>query len=289
MSCYKQEALMILACFLWGSSYLFMKEGLGEMSAVNLVAWRFGLAFLIPCLLMWKKVFTANAKTILVSALPGALLYLVLLFVGEGVKLTSASNASFLIGTSVVVVPILSWLLRINKLEKRNLCTAGIVVAGVWLLTGGKGMETMNLGDVLCILSAVIRAIQILVTDKISQKNHDMLMVGLFQLGWASLIGFAVDIFMGSFDLPRTPSDIICLSALALLCTSVGFILQAKAQEEVKPERLAVIFATEPVFTAVLSIVLFGQFLSSKQSAGAVLILAGLLVSSGVNRRERQF
>lgn len=52
----------------------------------------------------------------------------------------------------------------------------------------------------------------------------------------------------------------------------------AKAQEEVKPERLALIFATEPVFTAVLSMGLFGQFLSMKQSTGAVLILAGLLV-----------
>ena len=279
MSCYKQEALMILACLLWGSSYLFMKEGLGDMPAVNLVAWRFGLAFLIPCLLMWKKIIAADVKTIFISAVPGMLLYFVLLFVGEGVKLTSASNASFLIGTSVVFVPILAWLLRINRLTKKSLCTAVIVIAGVWLLTGGGSVDAVKSGDLLCILSAMVRAVQILVTDKISQKNHDMLMVGLFQLGWASLIGFAVDIFAGSFKLPQTPSDVICLGALALLCTSVGFILQAKAQEEVKPERLAVIFATEPVFTAILSMVLFGQFLSLAQSVGAALILGGLLLA----------
>lgn len=286
MSCRKQEIIMVFACLLWGSSYLFMKEGLSDMHALNLVAWRFTIAFLIPCLLMWKKVVAAEKKTLLITALPGLLLYLVLYFLAEGVKLTSASNASFLIGTSVVIVPILAHLLHVSRLNSKDVITTMVVIGGIWLLTGSSGIGVINLGDLFCLAGAIARAVQILLLDKLSQKNYDMLILGLFQLGWASAFGMIFDILFNTFSIPTDTSDVLCLVALALLCTSVGFILQAKAQTKIKPGRLAVIFTLEPVFTAVLSMILFGQFLSARESIGAALILCGLFLSS---KNEKTF
>ena len=55
MNSKKAEMLMVSVSFVWGSSYLLMKIGLGSIAPFNLIALRFGIAFLFMTLVFSKK------------------------------------------------------------------------------------------------------------------------------------------------------------------------------------------------------------------------------------------
>ncbi|MCA5960840.1 EamA family transporter [Blautia sp. RD014234] len=54
MNSKKAEMLMVSVSFVWGSSYLLMKIGLGSIAPFNLIALRFGIAFLFMTLVFPK-------------------------------------------------------------------------------------------------------------------------------------------------------------------------------------------------------------------------------------------
>ena len=55
MNSKKAELLMVSVSFVWGSSYLLMKIGLGSIAPFNLIALRFGIAFLFMTLIFLPK------------------------------------------------------------------------------------------------------------------------------------------------------------------------------------------------------------------------------------------
>ena len=73
-----------------------------------------------------------------------------------------------------------------------------------------------------------------------------------------------------------------------LICTAAAFTVQAWAQQFIPPTHTALIFALEPVFAWLTSFVVEGERLGLRATLGALLILAGVLVSElfpGVPRR----
>jgi drug/metabolite transporter (DMT)-like permease len=59
----------------------------------------------------------------------------------------------------------------------------------------------------------------------------------------------------------------------------VAFSIQACAQQFTPPTHTALIFALEPVFAWITSYVVLHERLGARASAGALLILAGVLLS----------
>jgi drug/metabolite transporter (DMT)-like permease len=64
----------------------------------------------------------------------------------------------------------------------------------------------------------------------------------------------------------------------SLVATALAFSVQTWAQRFTTPMRTALIFALEPVFAWATSFAVAGEVLTRKAVAGAVLILAGILL-----------
>src|SRR3954465_14190896 len=75
------------------------------------------------------------------------------------------------------------------------------------------------------------------------------------------------------------PRLIWALIVTAVLCTAVAFSIQAWAQQFTPPTHTALIFALEPVFAWLTSYVVQGERLGRRVALGALLILAGILLS----------
>ena len=65
MNSKKAEMLMVSVSFVWGSSYLLMKIGLGSIAPFNLIALRFGIAFLFMTLVFSKKYRSAKPLSLI--------------------------------------------------------------------------------------------------------------------------------------------------------------------------------------------------------------------------------
>ena len=98
---------MVMVTMFWGASYLFMKMGLHSIQEFNLIALRFGIAFLIAVLVFYRRLLKIDGKTILYGFLLGSLLFLCTSVVVIGLNTTSVSNAGFLFSLAVIFVPLL--------------------------------------------------------------------------------------------------------------------------------------------------------------------------------------
>lgn len=278
----KAELMLIVVTMFWGSSYLFMKMGLGTLGEFNLIALRFGLAFILAALLFRKRLRSVDARTLKYGALLGFLLLGVFTCITFGLKTTTTSNAGFLVALTVVFVPLLDVLIFKKRVAPPQIFGAILAIAGIGLLTLNGSLHVQP-GDLLCILAAIFYAVQILVTSR-AVKSSDSLNIGILQLGFAG--GYAL-ILSAVFESPALPSTLpgwIAILALGIFCSACGFILQPVAQKYTTPTRTGLIFALEPVFAAFFGYWFAHEQLSLQGYTGAALVLLGIIASELLGR-----
>jgi len=269
--------MMLLVTMLWGSSYLFMKMGLDSFQEFNLVALRFGIAFLLAGAVFYKRIIRMNLKTFIYGFILGTILFIVMSVVIFGLKFTSVSNAGFLFSLSVVFVPILVAVFFKTKPDFNVIFGVCIAITGIALLTL-KNELRINFGDFLSILGAIFYAIQIIVTDKFT-KSVDSITLGILQLGVAGAWGLAFSFLFEEPQLPSTSDSWVSVMALSVLCSAIGFIGQAFAQKYTTPTHTGLIFSLEPVFAAFFAFIFFGETLHTNGYIGAILIMIGVLLA----------
>lgn len=171
----------------WGSSYLLMKVGLDSIGPFNLIALRFGIAFICMALVFLPRFRTLTVPILAKGVLMGVLLFLLFSGLVSGVNHTTASTAGFLASTTVIIVPILESILKRRLPNKSIMLSILLAVIGLYLLTV-KDTFALDRGSTYCLLAALFYAIYIIVLDRIA-KNEDTLLISIIQLGVASLLG----------------------------------------------------------------------------------------------------
>lgn len=273
----KADFMMLIVTMIWGSSYLFMKMGLDSFQGFNLIALRFGLAFILAGALFYKRLIHIDSKTILYGFLLGSILFFLMSVVTIGLKFTSISNAGFLFSLSVVFVPLFLAVFFRKRPEKKVVFGVIASITGIALLTLNNEL-TINSGDFLIIVGAVFYAIFIIVTDRLT-KNVDSITLGILQLGFAGAWGLLFSLFFEKPHLPNTTESWVAILALSILCSAIGFIGQAFAQKYTTPTHTGLIFSLEPVFAALFAFIFVAETLPAKGYIGAILILIGVLTA----------
>lgn len=273
----KADLLIATVSVAWGTSYLLMKLGLNGFEPFNLIALRFGIAFVVTFILFFKRVSKVDLKTLGLSALMGLALFGVFTALIFGLKTTTVSSAGFLTSTTVVFVPILQSLLTRKTPEKPIMAGVLVIIIGIGFLTI-KDSFSMERGTILCLLGAFFYAIHIIITSAIGLKR-DTLQIGIFQLGFAALYGLLFSFQFERPTLPTTPTEWFAILGLALVCSAFGFVVQSVAQKFTTPERTGILFALEPVVAAIFGFAFLQETLQLQGYIGAILVLCGVFLS----------
>lgn len=275
-----------------GSSFLFSKHLLGNMEPLNLLGLRFLLAFLILFILFSRKVITdirTNPRVIHASLLLGGVYFLCMAAELIGLQYTTASTCSFLENSAIVIVPIIEALLLRRFPKPVIVASTVITFFGIGLIVlrgsadgtsaGGNIFLGYNLGigEILCMVAALMYAAAIVITDRVSKKQ-DPLTLGILYVGFMGLLGLIASFVFETPHIPQSGFDWVMLLALAVLCTAFGFTIQPVAQKPLSSETAGIICAVNPLSTAVLGWILMGDALGVSGVAGAVLILTGILL-----------
>ncbi len=261
----------------WGSSYLLMKVGLDGIGPFNLIALRFGTAFICVTLVFLPGFRALTVSILAKGVLMGVILFLLFSGLVCGVNYTTASTAGFLASTTVIIVPILESILRRRLPNKSIMLSIFLAVIGLYLLIV-KDTFTLDKGSMYCLIAALFYAVYIIVFDRIA-KNEDTLLISIIQLGVASLLGVLLMICIETPALPETPVQWGAIICLGLICSAYGFIVQPIAQRYASPEKIGLIFSLEPVFSAILSYIFLHEVLNVKAYIGAALIFFGVVLS----------
>ncbi|MCI8414537.1 MAG: DMT family transporter [Ruminiclostridium sp.] len=276
MSSRKAELLMATVALAWGSSYLMMKVGLTGMGPFNLIALRFGIAFLFMTIAFHKSYRSLTPAIFGRGVIVGIILFLLFTGMVCGVNYTTASTAGFLTSTSVILVPILECILRRRAPERLVVVSTILASIGLFLLTARDGFS-LDKGAALCLMGALFYAIYIVVQDRIA-KGEDAFLISILQLGVASLLGLLASFLFEAPTLPQSPATWGAVVYLGLICSAYGFVVQPIAQKHAAPERIGLIFSLEPVFSALLSFLFLHEVLAGINYLGGGLIFLAVVL-----------
>jgi drug/metabolite transporter (DMT)-like permease len=271
------DLLLLLVCVFWGTTFILSKILLAEISLLYYLALRLGIATILMWFIAIRYRRQLDRPTFLAGVILGIFLFLSYLFQMWGIQYTSASNAGFITGINVILVPVFSAILF--KERPKIMTLIGIVLAtwGLYFLSGGN-FAALNKGDLLVLVCALAAAFHIIFTGHFAPRHNIYLLMAV-QLSTIAILNLILFSFSNEKIVPLRPGALLILIYLAIFGSIVTFLLQTSMQRFTTATRTALIFTTEPLFAALFAFLIAGEQMNALGWLGGLLILLGMIVS----------
>lgn len=280
----KAHILLILVTFVWGATFVQIKDALDDVTPLLFNAARMVVAAAVLALMYRKHILTMRAPAIKAGLLVGIFLTLGYEFQTAGLNLTTPSKAGFITGLYVVLVPIFLVLFWRRTIRPWTAVGVASALVGLYLLTvpsasAWEGDFTSgNRGDLLILICALAFAFHIILLGRAAQK-YPFEQIAFLQVATSAALMLMLAPVMETPQAVWSARVVWAVAVTGILATSVAFAIQTWAQQFLPPTNTALIFSLEPVFAWLTSYVVLGERLGARAAVGAVLILAGVLVS----------
>ena len=307
----RAEGLLVLTTLIWGGTFAVIKGALDDISPMLLV----GIRFLLAAALAWPILLRGADSTAEVCSpvrrrlfTPTAWLWGFVIALGMlagyagqtiGLKYTTVARSGFITFSFALYVPFLQFLILGKRPGWGNLLGLFVVIWGLsFIIDPASGplkpgdlspfrilsmtrdiMEGgMNKGDLYTLFGSVGYAFYVVLLDKASRVCHpgaltviQMLFCGLLALALVPF--FEVPFLVISWRLAGAMFYLVALGSVLALALMNWF------QRRLTPLRAVLIYALEPVFAALIGWLTFGSGMTTREIAGAVLILGGIVAS----------
>ncbi len=279
--------LLLGVVFVWGTTFVLIKDALQDASPLLFNLLRMALAFVALAIVNHRQLRNISRHALVSGLVVGLFLAAGYQFQTAGLALTTAAKSAFITGLVVVFVPlftIIPALRSANTPPQRWTTAIGALLAfsGLLLLTTPAGTSPQNLfasigsGDLLTLACAIAFAGHLLSLAHTSHRVPTGQLATL-QIGVAALIMAITLPLGGKPHLAITPRLIIALAVTSLLATAAAFTIQSWAQQHLPPTHTAILLTLEPVFACITSFLVLHEHLGRRSLLGAVLILMGIV------------
>jgi drug/metabolite transporter (DMT)-like permease len=195
-----------------------------------------------------------------------------------GLKYTTASNAGFITGLYVVLIPIFLAFGGRRRLPRPVVWIAAFLSAlGLYLLSTG-GRLQINRGDILVMVSSAFWAFHVILIDWIVQRV-DVLQLAVGQYFVCGLFSLGLGLYLEPEALKPMVSNWWLLAYMGVISVGLGYTLQAAGQRVAPPADTAIILSMEAVFAALGGWLFLGENLAPLQLLGCGIILLGMLLA----------
>lgn len=268
---------LLAVVIVWGYTFVAIKNALSGIMPFNFIALRFVIAFTILLVLFWKRISGLNRYTLVRGSVVGLFLFLAYAFQTVGLKYTTASNAGFITGFSVVLVPVFSAVILKAKPSVESVAGVICAMTGLFLLSYNKAYA-INRGDVMVFFCAVAVAFHIL-TVGFYTKRTDSILLTIVQVGVVMVLSIIASAILEKPVIPRDGAVWEAIIITSVFATVGAYLVQNIMQRFTSATHTALIFSGEPVFAGIFGYYLLGERLGCWAVAGCFLILAGMIIS----------
>jgi drug/metabolite transporter (DMT)-like permease len=296
-----------VVCVIWGATFLLMEAGTDALRAcfgnaplangAQFLAVRFLLALLAMPILVRGCVAAADRtawKHGFWLSLVFSAAFLLQIF-GLAQDDIHPSQSAYLTSLYVVATPVL------GSIVHRRLPSAGVILGVPLALVGaafiaGPPSGGLSTGAWSTIACAVVFGGQILMTDYSSRRVHPAALTVTmlaFSALWMVLAlilapgGLARLAGADRFCPLRSPSFLGSELVCALLATVLVVSLFNRWQKELSPSRAALVYTTEPIFAAIISVAAGRDRITGWLLFGGAMILAANVVAEVVGKKVR--
>ncbi len=272
--------LLVMSTVFWGVTFVVTKVGTADFSPASFLAYRFLLAALLLALAFPQRLRRLRWSDWQAGLLIGALLFVGTWVQAVGLRWTSASNAGFIAGLSLVFLPLFKYLVDRTPLKFKTLLSGAVALTGLASLSLKFPLQ-FNPGDVLILLSAVIFAWQILLIGRhaVREAFDPIAMTWVQLLGCGLLSATYALVAEGGLSVPQQPAVWQAIAFTGILCTAVSYSCQNFTQQYLDEQQVALIFLLEPIFSCVAAILFLREPMSAALVVGGCLILVAIAIS----------
>lgn len=271
------DLLLLLVALIWGAAFVAQKAAMAHMGAFTFIAARFAVSALIVLPLALREKSPAGAPKGQLLLLAPAFCAGVLLQ-QMGLEYTTVTNAGFLTGLYVLLVPVICFAFFRQKIPLRILPAALLAVAGVWMLSGMTTEIPGNKGDVLVILCAAGFALQVALVGRIMEKWKSPLRVCLLQYVAVTVAAFGLALAFETPSWEQVEAAIWPVLYGGVMSGGIAYTLQVVAQQYTPPSDSAVLMSGESLFAAFFGWLLMGDVLDAWGWTGCALLMAAILI-----------
>ncbi|MGR6874346.1 DMT family transporter [Pseudomonas sp. HK3] len=286
--------LLLLTSFIWGAEFVLVDLAIEVLPTHTFNALRFGVAALslMPLFYFSKEIINkAHIKSIVLAGLfLGLLLFIGFFTQTEGMRYTSVSNAGFITGLAVSLVSFLGFIFFTQKAAIAVWVGITLATIGLYCLTVGDKF-VFNKGDALVLVCAFSFAFHILLTGKFV-STMPVILLSIIQLSAVALYS-AIAGYLDpdpSFHITGEPAitwheqlttPIVYAGILiaGILGTAYAYWAQSVSQTLLAPHKVALIFASEPIFAHISAALFLDEKLGLLGFVGATCIILGMVVS----------
>lgn len=273
------KPMLFAAALIWGTSFFIMKNTLDVMPVYYLLAIRFTAGAVLLSLVCWKKWKDFTPDYLWRGAMAGACLFLAYTIQTYGLAQTTPSKNAFLTAVYCVMVPFLYWLVMKQRPDRYNILAALLCVTGVGLVSLN-GDLSVNMGDLLTLISAFFYAAHIVVVAKVS-PGKDIYFITIFQFAFAALYAWVGGVLNETFPVQAItdPAVFLPLGYLCVMATTVALLFQNVGQVWSDPASASVILSLESVFGVLFSVLCYGDRVTGPMALGFVCIFIAVVCS----------
>lgn len=273
------KLMLVAMALIWGYSFLTMKTVLDTVPTFMLLACRFLLSAVIMFIIFHKRIKAHfNREYLGFGVLMGCVIWSAYAAQTLGLVDTTPGKNAFLTGTYCILVPFIALILFKERVTKWHIASALLCLVGVGFVALDN--FSIQMGDLMTLVGAVFFAVDMAVVGHIG-RTRDVsvltswmfLFVGLFSL--AATTAFEPRVPAEQW----TPEIIGQLVFLAVVCTTIGLLLQNQALSHVPPATGSLLLSLESPSGVLFSVLMAGEVLTGKLIFGFVLIFLSIVLS----------
>ena len=278
----RADLLMLITAMIWGSGFVAQTSGMDHIGPYLYTGLRFALGSLCLLPLLLRRSDAVKPEPLMTRGLLlGGIVMGLALCTGinlqqVGLLFTSVTNAGFITGLYVIVVPLLGLLLG-HKTGTGTWLGAGLAVVGMFLLSVGDNFNVAS-GDWLQLIGAFVWGGHVILVGVFASR-HDAIRLAFLQFLTCSVISLILALIFEDIQLPSIIAAGPALLYGGVVAVGIGYTLQVVAQKDAIASHAAIILSLEAVFAAIAGALLLGESLHLKGYLGCALMLAGMLLA----------
>jgi drug/metabolite transporter (DMT)-like permease len=278
------EWFLIIASFIWGTSFAASKIALEHVDPFYLALTRFVLGAAVLLLVA----FIMGRLNLNVFKDPIIWLIGLLNAIGQfmqnyGMLQTSATNTVLLVDINVVFVALIAAVVLKESLTRYTFYGLGLGLIGVIVIsTGGDFEQVMNgnfVGNLIVFLGGVVWAFYIVYQKKALIKNTDIYMTSAGAIATTAIFGVPIGLLLSS-STAIDMEGLLAIIYLGVACTAGAFLFYIAGLKGKGATDSSIILFLEIVFAMIFAFILLREIPTVFTAIGGLFIVAAIMVIS---------
>ncbi len=231
---------------------------------------------------LYSKTYFPDLFAMATLATVGSVFYFI------GTKLTSGLNTGLLTQVEPFYAMIFGFFILKEIIKKEQIYATGLMIVGAVVIVY-RGTTSINVGDILVMLSPLVMQLSHLLAKKVYIKNADSNIVPAARLLFSGVFLLLITLLINPTALYQLLSlkVILIVTIFGLIFRCLDFILWYQAIARISVSKASAVIPVAVAVTFLSSVFIFKEAVSVYQISGLVLILGGLLWLSKISLAKK--